>query len=472
MPSSRPAPGSERTSEALQRATTWLLAGFLVLAWFGGGPTVDVGATDEWLMLLALPVLLVASAGLLQHPPASRQLRIALALAFALLLIPLLQLLVVPEQAWRGAGAREAVALDLAAAGVQARHAWSLWPETTERALYALLPGLACFLGAVYVGTRGRRRLVPIALALVLANLAFGFFQVDLPLTSPMRLYTNNGTGFGGVLVNGNHQGTALIVGMLLALGLWARQRRRVREGAPAEPMKNAAYATAALVCLASVPLAGSSAAMLIACPVFAGGLLATGLVDLKRMRRSRRGAAAGVGVLAVLVIGLVAASGWLNLKRVDADRYDLARDVAAAGLAHAPLGSGAGTFVDSFAQSRSASLARSEYVNHAHNEYAQWWFEAGWPGMALLLAALALFIASGWRLLRARPRDPVAIACWLAVAAVLAHSWVDFPLRTLSLMSMSGLLMGFLLAASAEHATRRAGTRARVDVPEGPQPA
>lgn len=171
-------------------------------------------------------------------------------------------------------------------------------------------------------------------------------------------------------------------------------------------------------------------------------------------------------GVLAVLLFGLAAAGAWVNLAQIDADRYALVRDVATLGAAHAPLGSGVGTFVDSFAQGGASSALRSEYVNHAHNEYAQWWFEAGWPGLLAVLAGLALYAAAGWRLLRAPRRDPLAIACWLAVGAVLAHAWVDFPLRTLSLMAMSALLWGFALAAAS--AVAAPGT-----VPDAaPQPA
>jgi len=443
-------------SPILQTVLFWTLTAFLVLAWFGGGPTVDGTATDEWLMVFALIPLLLSATLLLFYVPPSGWMRCAIVLALLVPLVPLLQLVSVPEGFWHLSTYRTGVTADLDAAGVSAgQHAWSLWPEATARALFSLLPALACFLGALALGHERAHRLVPIALGLVLANLVFGLFQVGLPPESGMRLYTDNGTGIGGVLMNGNHQGTALIVGMLLSLGLCARERRMGNDLGHSHGIKSTAYATAALACLAAVALTGSSAAMVIALVAFACAVFATGLLSVGRIRRSRRGKASGVAVLAVLVLGLISAQGWMNLEKTDALRYQLARETAELGLRHAPMGSGAGTFVDAYAQSASLLFQRGEYINHAHNEFAQWWFEAGWPGLALILAVLALLVTCGWHLLWGKQRDPVAVACWVAVLAVLAHSWVDFPLRTLSQMSMTALLAGIVVSAAATHGPR-----------------
>lgn len=453
-------PATTQVHPQLQRALLVALAIYLALAWFGGGPTLDVSSTDEWLMLLALPLIMSGAALLLFKPTASRFARMALLLALLVPFVVLLQLLPLPESVWKWSAAHRLVAEDLQAAGMEARsYPWTLWPESTIRAALALLPALACFVGAFALDDRANRRLVPLALVLVLANLAFGLFQVGLPPNSAMRLYTDNGSGIGGVLVNGNHQGTALIVGMLLALGLWARERQKRRDGGQPQTLKAMGYTAASLVCLVAVALTGSSAAMLIAILAYAIAVVATGLLSIRRIRSSRSGMAAGIAVSALLVLGLLSAQSWMNLEQTDAMRYELARETTALGLVHAPFGSGAGTFVDSFAQSASPLFQRGEYVNHAHNEFAQWWFEAGWLGFLLMGLMLGLVAASGWRLMRDCRRDPVAIACWLAVVAILAHSWVDFPLRTISLMSLAAFMWGLVVtaadgrAASVEHA-------------------
>ncbi len=468
MPPLPALPANAHEPVRLQRTLAIVLSIYLAMAWFGGGPTVDVTALDEWLMSLALVPLVLAAVVLSAPVPTAPIVRLALFAALLLPLIPLLQLVPLPEAVGRWSSMRAGIASDLQAAGVMSTpRAWSLWPEATARSMFAVLPALACFLAALTLSATQRRRLATLVFGLVLANLVFGFFQVGLPPESSLRLYTNNGSGLGGVLVNGNHQGTALIVGMLLALGLWSRERRHQREQGNPQGLKAGAYATAAFVCLATVPLTGSSGAMVIAILAFGFGLFATGLLSLRRIRHSRAGMAAGLGGLAVLAIGLLSAQRFLDFKSADAMRYDLAREVTFLGVRHAPFGSGAGTFVDSFAQSASPLFQRGEYINHAHNEFVQWWFEAGWPALALLFFALTLLGLAGVRLWRTRQRDSVALASWTAVVAVLAHSWVDFPLRTLSLMSVTALLAGLAIAAASRTARELPAARERDVAPQ-----
>jgi hypothetical protein len=50
-----------------------------------------------------------------------------------------------------------------------------------------------------------------------------------------------------------------------------------------------------------------------------------------------------------------------------------------------------------------------------------------------------------------------LAAGCLAAVLAVLAHSWADYPLRTLALMSTTGALAGLMLASLADVRPRRA---------------
>ncbi len=438
-----------------------LIAAALLLtaAWFGGGVTVDVTARDEVLVLLSLPVLALAAWAWLSGPVPPKVVRFALAAAALLLLVPLLQL-VLPLA---GGAAREAIAADAAMAGVPGQAAGgSLTPQDTEHALWSLLPPLALFLTCALLDHRQRRRAVQFVLGLVLANLLFGFFQVGLAMNHPLRLYENNGSGFGGALINANHQASALVIGMLLALGLAAEARGR-REGAG---RRLYAWYVAAAVCFVCIPLAGSTAGMLIGVLFLGLGVLATGLVDRSRSPRTRRFVLAGAALVGVLVIAI--ASQWTDFAQADPLRHAAATETWALGNRFLPLGSGVGSFVQTFAQAAGPLFQRAEYVNHAHNEYAQWWLEGG---LLALLAALAVLGALGWigaRLLRDRHHRPLGVACWLAIGALLVHSAVDFPLRTLSLMSMVGVLAGLTLA----EARRTRERRARVPTHDVPQTA
>jgi O-antigen ligase len=441
------------------RLLPWALPAFVLLTWFGGGATVDVTATDEWLQLLALPVLALALIPLVLDPPRARLTHAALLAALCVMLVPVLQLLSVPAGLWAMPTAREVLTEEMGAAGALVPGRWSMNPEATLRSLLAMLPALACFLGVVALGPGRLQRLPPILLALVLANLGFGLVQAGLPDASPLRLYPGVGSGFGGVLVNGNHQGTALVVGTLLALGLWAQARQRVRNGQAAR-LRDRAWPLAAAVCLAAIPLSGSRAAMVIGLVAAALTAVASGLLPLRKLRTSPR-AAAGAGLaLALVVLGMFSAWRWVEVDALEESRQAMARETVAIAQRHVPLGSGVGTFVDVFAQEASPDFRMGEYVNHAHNEYAQWWLEGG---LAALLAVVLAFAVIGWAgvLLARRGRShPVAAASWLALLAVLAHSLVDFPLRTISVMSLSATLAGLTIvltaAARAAHRPQR----------------
>lgn len=435
---------------------TWqrlVFPGLIVLAalsFIGGGTTVDVTPTDELLQLVALPVLVVAVAAFAWRAGSSRLERMAVAVAVLIACIPLLQLMPLPAALWSVPAPRDALAADLAQAGVVVKQShWSLMPSNTERSLWALLPALACFLAALQLTDRQVRKAMQVVLGLVLANIAFAFFQVAVPPDSALRLYSNNGAGFGGVLLSSNHQATALIVGMLVALGLAADTRLRAKEGRGGG-QHAWIYAVLSLVCFASILLAGSSAGLILGMLFFAAGCLALASWSRRSQRGVRLQRAGGLLAIVLALTGGFWAMSWMDLAQTEPLRYAVAKETWRLGGAHFPWGSGIGTFVPVFGQSAPTLLQADGYINHAHNEFAQWWMTGGLPAMLALAAALALLLAVGALLLRHRRRNALGISCWLAVVAVLAHSWVDYPLRTLSLMSMTALLAGLAVATAS----------------------
>ena len=437
--------------DVADRLLPWVVPIFLAVVFALGGPTVDITANDQWLQLAALPVLLLAGIPLLLDPPRARLTRAAMLVALAIACVPLLQLFPLPSGLWRLPDARAALVVDLTTAGVESPARWSLHPEATLRSLLALLPALACFFGVVALGPGRLQRLPQVIVGLVLANLAFGFFQLGLRPDGALRLHPGIGSGFSGVLVNDNHQGTALVIGMVLALGLWARARAHAAQGRPPK-LRNGFWPVAALACFVALPLSGSRAAMVIALVVAALTVAATGLLPMRQLRKNRRAAAGAVLALALVGVGMFSARSWMQVDALDESRQAMARETIAVGQRHAPLGSGIGTFVDVFAQDAAWAPAfqRTEYINHAHNEYAQWWMTGGLPALMVLAVTLGLLAWAGAAVLRHGRQRPVAAACWLALLAVLVHSVVDFPLRTLSLMGVSASLAALAVVLGA----------------------
>ncbi len=430
-----------------------------VVGWFGGGATVDSTSTDEIIQLAALPLLLIATGAFLARTDKHRLAMAAAALAGLIACVPLLQLLPLPDGAWTMSAPRQALAKDLAQAGVLQKNGhWSLIPSDTERSLWALLPALACFLAALQLTERQTRRALQLVVGLVLANVAFGFFQVGVPPDSALRLYPDNGTGFSGVLVNPNHQASALLIGMLVALGLGADTHQRAKHGM-ANSFHAWLYGLISVLCLSAILLTNSSAGVILGLLFFGVGCLA--LLPWSNRRPNTR-LQGGIGALAIALAltGGYWATRWMDLAQTEPLRHAFAMETWRLGGVHFPLGSGIGTFVPVFAQSTAALLQANFYVNHAHNEFAQWWMTGGLLAMLALAAALVLLITIGWRLLRNRRRNALGIGCWLAVCAMLAHSWVDYPLRTLSLMTMTALLAGLTIAVAARATRSERGSR------------
>ncbi|WP_374248676.1 O-antigen ligase family protein [Thermomonas sp.] len=442
----------------------------LVACWLGGGVTSDDTGIDEGLQLLALPVLLLAAATLLDETP-SPWVRRGLWVAAAIAMVPAVQLLPIPAALWHLPPARQALAADIAVAGVTVAPHWSLTPAASERALWALLPAMAAFLAACALTAVQRRRLLQALVGLVAFNVVFAFFQAGLPQESDLRLYQDFDAGFGGLLANTNHQATACIIGMALAVGLAAESRLRAVRG-QAHPHRHWWYWGLATGFLLMVPLSTSRAGMSIVLPVLALALWLTRVLKLRQIGRSRRATALALGLVVLSVVGARAAIGWLAVDQAEEIRHTLAAAAVAMGKAEAPLGSGMGSFVPAFEQAAPASLQMANYVNHAHNEYAQWWMTAGWLGMLALAAALLLLVAAGWQIARAHGRNAVlAGASLAALCAVLAHSWADYPLRTLTLMATCGALAGVLLAALGDMSQARQAAETANDTPEEAQP-
>lgn len=435
-------------------AGRWLLPallGLLVAVWLGGGVTVDDTAIDEWLQLLALPVLVLGVAALVQGPRLHGSSRVALVVAALIALLPAMQLLMLPDAMWASAPWRAALGKDLASAGVVGvtRHV-TLGPHATEAGLWAMLPAMAGFLAGLALTPQAHRRAIQALVLLVLANLLFAFFQAGLPRDSGLRLYQDFDAGFGGLLVNTNHHGTALLVGMALAIGLAVEARHRPEQHGIGGH-KHWWYAALAGLFLLAVPLSTSRAAVAIALPTLALALIWTGAITLRRIGRSRRATVIAVGLGVLALVGVWSIRGWMAVDEAEELRHIMALATFETGKVHAPWGSGIGSFVPLFEQTAPTSLLQNAWVNHAHNEYAQWWLTGGIMAMIVLLAALATLGFAGGRLLHRQHDRALPSACWVAVCAVLAHSWVDYPLRTLALMTTTAVLAGIAVNAATE---------------------
>jgi O-antigen ligase len=130
------------------------------------------------------------------------------------------------------------------------------------------------------------------------------------------------------------------------------------------------------------------------------------------------------------------------------------------AALAYFPFGAGFGSFVPVYAMFEHPQNLKSFYVNHAHNDWIELLLEGGLPiaiVILLFIAWLCRAIFSLWR--NAGPADGLTKAGVIIIALLLAHSVVDYPLRTRFLMALFALCCAWLAAGTLPVApkTRRA---------------
>ncbi len=429
------------------------VATLLCLAFVTGGGTGDRGIGENITQLLALPIAVWAALQL--NAGSVAPLRTA-ALAVAGLLIATLaiQLVPLPRGAWSAIAVRNALAADLDVAGVgQMRGTWSLAPLATERALWSTLPALAVFLGAMAIPSRTHRRMLAVVVALTAASLALGAIQLGLPQDSILNLFPRWEPRLNGVFSNQNHQGIALAVSVVITTALLVQDWTRGNAAGAWYPRRVALMLVAAGMFL-SIPLTGSRAAFLLALT----GLLAVPLMfraELGRMDVFQSRTAA-LRFLPILLLGasVLASAAWVRFDASDSIRWSLASSTAAMGWAHSPWGAGTGTFTPWFDQAAPASLVQWEYFNHAHNEFVQWWFEAGVLGVLGVLCVIAVL---GTCYPCARREDEtrmdrgVAVAAWLGFVLLLTHAMVEYALRTQALMTVAALLAGLAVARQVE---------------------
>ncbi|MEN1925789.1 O-antigen ligase family protein [Luteimonas qiangzhengi] len=379
------------------------------------------------------------------------------ALAAALLAIPLLQLIPLPTAFASMGEGRALLQADLAAAGAAGASRASLDPTATRLALHALLPALAVFGLVLALPAHMHRRLAWCIAGLAMASLLLGILQLGSPQESPLNPYPQWRPAMNGFFANPNHQATLLVVAAVLAAGWLFHRSPSAQQATPSGGrgvVGMVAAAAVVMLAIGALPLTGSRAGVIIFILALAAVVASQGW----RLRGRRPRQLLVAGSAAVAGLGVLAAMRWMRVDAAQELRQPLRQATLEIAGAHAPLGSGAGTFVPVFEQATSGELLMANYVNHAHNEYAQWLLEAGVLALpAMALAAVALLLAARALLRLPPPARMPGLCALMALLAIAAHSVVDYPLRTPALLAIAAALAG-LLAATARQSGAATG--------------
>lgn len=427
-----------------------MIYAFFILVFVTGGSSQQHGWTDVAAQLLALPVL---GLGLwrLAGQPTSPVRTFGLVAMAAIFLLPWLQLLPLPQAWWSWAPARQSLARDLAAFGIHdATTTWSLTPAATLRSALFLLPGVALFAWVLGSDSQTQRRLLMLCAALPIASLILGFLQLGAAQDSLLNPYPQWAPSMGGTFANPNHQGTAMLIGLgvCLAFAVGAVGGYDPQTGKPRNPWP-AIIAGATL--LLGLPLTNSRAAVVIGVLMLVAAPLGMGASALRRSGRGRIGALSLVIAAVVAAIGLSAVMGWMKVDEIHEVRWLLRQATFVLGVAHLPWGSGIGSFVPVFQQALPEPLLLPQYINAAHNDYAQTWLEGGVAAILAAAAAAAALVVAIVSYLRRHGGDRRLLwASLLGIFALLAHAGADYALRTPALSMLAALLSAILISQGA----------------------
>lgn len=418
--------------------TTFAAPTYLLLCIIFGGSQQGVWANAA-LQIIAVGLLFWFSISSPAPPP--RSIKPVAGLALLTFLVIALQLIPLPPALWTSLPGRE-----LVVEGYRTLRLALPWqpisqtPYETVIAAFALLPPLATF---AIVQLLNNEKVVVIALLIgAAAAVILGQLQVGVS-HEQWRLYEITNPGPIGFFANINHMATLLLVSIPFAVALLvgkSRQRSSIYRG-----VELASVGVALALLLIGVVLNGSLAALLLAGPVLlASGLLLPAGWRLRRFVMPLAGMALIGAVYALSTNPLERALGTESASFTS--RQDIWTTTARAVVETMPFGTGLGSFRSVYTAYEDQNSVGATYVNHAHNDYLQVALELGAPGIILMILFLVWWARQALRLWQSNESRPIQRAATIASAAILAHSVVDYPLRTAAIAAVFGTCVGLMV--------------------------
>jgi O-antigen ligase len=434
-----------------------------------GGGTRGGFLSDAILELLAIPALLVALTSLVELPAWRTNSRPdvywVLAFCFAIVLLPLIQLVPLPPWLWTRLPGRAEIAKIYDLIGGQTPWlAISVSPYATWLSFLSLLPPMAIFLAGIQLGYRERRGLTLLIIAVGVVSVFLGLLQVAQGEASPLRFFSiTNPTEAVGFFANRNHF-AALLYTVLLFAAVWAidigfktKSWTDVRSFESATVMAVMAIFVVFIVVLAGEAMARSRAGLALTIVALLA-VFVLGFAD----RRNAPGTGPSKLLLVATILAIILSVqfalyrilGRFATDPVENARIVFAHNTIAAAKWFLPFGSGLGTFVPVYATfERAIDTIPSAYANHAHDDILELWLETGVMGAVLFGLFLVWFGLAAVKLWWKPPDDLSAFDCTLGraatvvIALLLAHSLVDYPMRTEAIMAVFAVSCALLIA-------------------------
>lgn len=415
------------------RLASGLLGAYFFLCLTLGGASAAGLLANVFLQFLAVAMIFVALILRPSAPPTRAGTRLLILLGLTVAVISV-QLVPLPPAIWTALPGREPVVRGFELLGQPLP--WlsiSLAPHDTIASGLWLLPAIAVLLWVLRHGVR-ESWIAWVLIATSILGVLIGAMQITGGEASPWYFYRSTNYGVNvGFFANANHMATFLLATVPFLGALYMTLR-----GSGRSTQKSAGLATILggfyAVLLVGAAINGSLAGLGLMIPV-------TGATVLL-MLRGRRIPIWAIALLLVFTLGSVGA--------VFSDRFDnnLISDEAqtsvmsryttfttsmAAATAHLPFGSGLGTFQAIYRTYEDPEQVTDTYINHVHSDWIELFLETGLLGAAVVALFLFWWGRRTIAIWRAAEPDFFARAATIATAAIMAHSVVDYPLRTVA---------------------------------------
>ena len=490
----------------------WLTAVALVIAISLGGGTHDGFLGDFFAQLLAVALLTFCGWKLLAAKTIRlRAFAVPLSLVILFVLILVLQLTPLPQDLWSRIGANlispsgqivpgiEGVST-VNASTAEGWHALSLSPHATWASAVSLLVPLAIFCAVAQLDARSRLRLCWLILGLGGIALVLGLLQIAQGPQSNLRFFAFTNTSDAvGFFANRNHFAAQLYVTLVFAAVWFASMARASsRPGAFATHMAFWFATTIALLIaiIAGLAMARSRAGVILAV-VAIFGIVAMIFASQRatpedRANKNLGDRKFGLGRVALVTLGFaVVFAAQFGLHRIQSRfgsdpledlRIPLSATTLETAISAMPFGTGLGSFVPVYATVEKTDDIFSGFANRAHNDFAEFLLEAGIPSGLLMLIFLSWFALRVYAIWFSKPDDPRAVsrdqlmlsrAGTLVVMLLLAHSLVDYPLRTTALAALFAFSCAVLIPPAQTTSDGNNPKRNEADTSDGtPSPA
>lgn len=416
-----------------------LVPAYLLLCLLFGGASAGGYWVNMVLQLLAIPIIawsLVAT----RNTPMAGAARQLIAILLLILLVIGVQLVPLPPSLWTMLPGREAFADGYRLLGQPLP--WlpiSLSPYETLASALWLLPAIAVLLGILRLGNFKSNWLAWTLIIVTILSVILGALQIMGGETSSWYFYeiTNLGatTGF---FSNANHFATLMVVTLPFLAALYLNARGKGRSMQRSSGLF-VVLAGALTVLVVGIALNGSLAGVGLSVPVLA----ATVMMLFSYKKTLPRSTIPMVALLTVGSVLLVFSAPFENNLTTDQARVSqesryasFSRSLTAA-RDFLPVGTGIGTFDDIYPRYEDPAKVTRVYMNHVHSDYIEILLETGIAGALILILFLAWWVRRVISIWRADDQDVYARAATIASAAILAHSIVDYPLRTAAISAV-----------------------------------